>query len=155
MKRRHISNSYPQSIRPFMGCMCPFQVSRLVNLRCRKMLGSSTGETIYGYADDIELLLMQRGFDNINSLEYSAFLKDIESNMASYSAPTRPKMTDEQLMSYIKSRHIQSASELSSWFNYLNSQYDINLKSLRDVVSSSNSDDSPDSDTSGSSATSE
>lgn len=155
MKRRHIRNTFPQTICPFSGVVAPLQVSRLINLRCRKSFGSHTGEFIYGYADDIELLLMQKGFENLNSIEYSSFLKEIESNITSYSAPMRPKMSDEQLMKYIKSRHVQSSSELQSWFNYLNSQYDINLKSLRDAVPSPDSDDVPDASSGSSSGSSE
>lgn len=125
MKRRIKKQSSEPCCTSFLGCVSPMQKATLVNLRCRITKGSSTGETIYGYADDIELLLLQRSFENINSLEYATFLKQVESNMSTYVAPNRPKMTDEQLMSYIKSRHIQSASELQSWMDYLTSRYDI------------------------------
>lgn len=125
MKRRIKKQSCDSLCKFFSGCVSPMQKSTLVSLRCRKSIGSSTGETFYGYADDIELLLMQRSFENINSLEYATFLKQVESNMSTYVAPNRPKMSDEQLMSFIKSRHIQSASELQSWMDYLTSRYDI------------------------------
>lgn len=125
MKRRIIKQSSDSFCKSFSGCVSPMQKANLVSLRCRKSVGSSTGETFYSYADDIELLLMQRSFDNINSLEYATFLKQVESNMSTYVAPNRPKMSDDQLMSFIKSRHIQSASELQSWMDYLTSRYDI------------------------------
>ena len=38
-------------------------------------------------------------------------------------ANLRSRMTDEQLGSFIKSRFIQSRSELLSWSSYLESQY--------------------------------
>lgn len=98
------------------------------NLCYMEFFGSSTGEKITSPIDDIALLLMQRSFEKINSPEYQNFLKNVLTQLDNVKQVSKPKMDDNQLLSFIKSRHIQSASELQSWMSYLSSQYEL-LKS--------------------------
>lgn len=108
------------------SCCEPIQYNTVRDLYINEFKGSSTGEDIYSFADDIQLLLMQKNFDKLNDLRYHNFLRDMSlSGSLNVRKVEKPKMTDKQLMSYVKSRHIQSASELCVWMNYLNSRYEI------------------------------
>ena len=69
-------------------------------------------EVITRYHSDVELVLSQTRLDN-------ASLQAIISSWRSSSGQDTSRYTDEQLISHIKSRHLQSASEIQSWLNYL------------------------------------
>lgn len=69
-------------------------------------------EVITRYHSDVELVLNQTRLDN-------ASLQAIISTWRTSSGQDTSRFTDEQLISNIKSRHLQSASEIQSWLNYL------------------------------------
>lgn len=112
----------------------PMEIKKYNDLRVHEMCGTHTGEKLYGFADDVYLLLMQKNYDKINNLEYQSFLKDLSLSVGTVTSKTKPKMSDDQLFSYIKSRHVQSASELSSWFDYLSGQYDLTKENYDNTI---------------------
>lgn len=69
-------------------------------------------EVITRYHSDVELVLNQTRLDN-------ASLQAIISTWRTSSGQDTSRFTDEQLISNIKSRHLQSPSEIQSWLNYL------------------------------------
>lgn len=69
-------------------------------------------EVITRYHSDVELVLNQTRLDN-------ASLQAIISTWRTSIGQDTSRFTDEQLISNIKSRHLQSASEIQSWLNYL------------------------------------
>lgn len=128
---KHVFDTVPVSdckSRAATSVIVPVQPPISGNLCYMEFLGSSTGEKITSPVDDIALLLMQRSFEKINSPEYQNFLKNVLTQLDNVKQVSKPKMDDKQLLSFIKSRHIQSASELQSWISYLSSQYEL-LKS--------------------------
>lgn len=74
--------------------------------------------------DDIYMLFNQKRLDRMTSAALSTWLR-ATSSYDSGLANLRSRMTDEQLGSFIKSRFIQSRSELLSWSSYLESQYPV------------------------------
>ena len=127
---------------PFSNCVCSPVLSVTVPITIRSFdtmcheyfKGSHTAEIIHAVVDDIHLLLMQKDFEARYPLEYRNFVESM--SVASRSTLVKsklPKMSDKQLMSYIKSRHIQQPSELRAWYNYLSSQYDIQLDAYNEV----------------------
>lgn len=74
--------------------------------------------------DDIYMLFNQRRLDRMTSAALSSWLQ-ATSSYDSGLANLRSRMTDEQLGSFIKSRYIQSRSELLAWSSYLESQYPV------------------------------
>lgn len=118
----------------------PVTIRKYNDLRIHEFKGSSTGEIVHGYYDDVALLLMQKNYDKVNNLEYQSFMKDFSLNASNVRKPVKPKMTDDQLMKYIKGKNCQSASEVSAWFDYISSQYDIvkseydeNVRKIKEV----------------------
>lgn len=124
---------------PSCDCVVPVNYPVYRSLCINEMTCSYTGETAYSYADDIQLLLMQKNYMANSPYDYSQFIASMSKNTVK--PVSKPKMTDKQLLSYIKSRHIQSPSELQSWLNYLSSRYDIvksDVKSTVDDINSAN-----------------
>lgn len=74
--------------------------------------------------DDIYMLFNQKRLDRMTSAALSTWLQ-ATSSYDSGLANLRSRMSDEQLGSFIKSRFIQSRSELLSWSSYLESQYPV------------------------------
>lgn len=85
-------------------------------------------EVVYHRDNDVGLLFNQErvaksvGVDTIN-----AWLKQMSSNLAS-SNPTvvdtlRQKIGDDALAKFVKSRHLQTPSELLVWSDYINQTY--------------------------------
>lgn len=72
--------------------------------------------------DDVYMLFNQQRLDRMTSAQLSNWLKDT-SRTDTQLAALRSRMSDAQLGSFIKSRYIQSRSELLAWSGYLESQY--------------------------------
>lgn len=93
---------------------------------------------------DITMLFNQERLDKLSQI---ALVQKFDSMSKATDAlnQVRSKMTDEQLVQFIKSRYIQSPSELISWTNYLAANYEsvsaemqaiIDLQKQKDVVTS-------------------
>lgn len=67
------------------------------------------------YHTDVDLVLNQKRIDE-------SMIASIVQGWRSTSPTDTSKYSDEQLISSIKSRHLQSASEIQSWLNYIDSQ---------------------------------
>lgn len=72
--------------------------------------------------DDIYMLFNQKRLDRMSSAALSSWLQSTSTYDPGL-ANLRSRMSDLQLGSFIKSRYIQSRSELLSWSGYLESQY--------------------------------
>lgn len=72
--------------------------------------------------DDVYMLFNQQRLDRMTNAALSTWLQNT-SRTDSQLASLRSRMTDEQLGSFIKSRYIQSRSELLAWSGYLESMY--------------------------------
>lgn len=118
-----------------LNLIVPVEVRKYNSMTVHEFVGTHTGERVLGHADDVYLLLMQKNYDKINNLEYQSFLKDFSLSASTVKSVNKPKMSDNQLISYIKSRHIQSASELQSWMSYLCGKYDIEKSKYENELS--------------------
>lgn len=94
-----------------------------LNLEQRVTDVTADGEPVFGVAvvNDISLLFNQQRLQALGPDSVNAFLQRINNNFAMSSKT--PQMTDEQLFMFIKDKHIQSASELLAWSQYLNDNY--------------------------------
>lgn len=81
----------------------------------------SSSESV-SFVDDVYMLFNQQRLDRMTSAALSTWLQNT-SRTDSQLASLRSRMTDEQLGSFIKSRYIQSRSELLAWSGYLESMY--------------------------------
>lgn len=74
------------------------------------------------FVDDVYMLFNQQRLDRMTAAALNTWLEST-SRYDSQLANLRSRMTDEQLGAFIKSRFIQSRSELLAWSGYLESQY--------------------------------
>ena len=72
-------------------------------------------EVITRHHTDVDLVLNQKRIDD-------SMIASIVQGWRTTSPSDTSKFSDEQLISSIKSRHLQSASEIQSWLNYIDSQ---------------------------------
>lgn len=76
------------------------------------------GNKVYHYSSDLSLLFRQRKLENMGLDTLSSFLDALVSKSDSL-ASLRSHCSDDELMSVIKSRHIQSPAELLAWSKFL------------------------------------
>ena len=106
--------------------------------------------------DDIYLLFNQQRLNALGSDTINQWVSSLQSSKNSELSQLLDKCTDEQKISLIKSRHIQSASELQAWDNFLTSVSDVTVGNIRNYIESLKASDSgdngePNKDTSGNS----
>lgn len=99
----------------------------VTNVRVKSVvepLYMETTECVHGkcpavhYGNDIALVLNQKRLDRMTLQGFSDYLNQSQVNDDPL-RQIRSQMTDEQLMKFVKSRYIQSPSELKSWYSYL------------------------------------
>lgn len=77
-------------------------------------------DEVYSYKNDIYLLFNQKRLNGLGVDTVNNWLKSLTSSPSTDFV--KGKYTDEQLLSVVKSRHIQSPSELKRWADYLYSR---------------------------------
>lgn len=94
---------------------------------------------------DITMLFNQQRLDKLSQI---ALVQKFDSMSKVNDAlnQVRSKMTDEQLAQFVKSRYIQSPSELISWTNYLSANYDSVSAEMQQIIDSQTSQSSAPSD---------
>lgn len=92
----------------------------------------SSGKDLYFISSDLVLLFNQ---ERLNALGDSALLEYVNSLTSTNDtlSELRKNCSDSELLSIIKSRHIQSRSELLAWSNYLSYQLDDYKKELDNI----------------------
>lgn len=99
---------------------CVLRTPSLVDAFTEEVYEDETGNECIRYHDDIYMLFNQQRLAKImNPADLVAYINSLSKS----TTQNMPKMTDEQLFQFIKSRHIQSASELLAWSQYLNDNY--------------------------------
>lgn len=77
------------------------------------------GTTAVRHLDPIDVLFNQERLTNMGETAAKTFLDSLQPKSDSL-AELRSKCTDEDLMSMVKSRHLQSPAEILHWLNYMN-----------------------------------
>lgn len=80
----------------------------------------SDGSVIDVRVSDVDLLLNQKRLEKISPTTLQSLLDNLK---AQPNAP-KGKFTDDELMMFIKSRHIQAPSDVAMWSDYLSSLAD-------------------------------
>lgn len=83
----------------------------------------SDGSTIHYIDSDLILLFNQERLQALGQTAMIEYLNSIVPQSDSL-AELRKNCTDEELLSMVKSRHIQSRSDLLAWSKYLDSELD-------------------------------
>lgn len=82
-----------------------------------------TGNEVVTLTSDIYMLFNQQRLDRMSKDRLLAYFENLSVNDSGM-RELRSKLTDDQLCSFVKSRFIQSPSELMSWSQYLMSSQD-------------------------------
>lgn len=83
----------------------------------------------YRVTSDLYMLFNQQRLDRQSRAAMLQYFEDMQVREPSL-ASLKSKMTDSQLISFVKSRYIQSQSELLNWSRYLNSLGDAELQAI-------------------------
>lgn len=81
------------------------------------------GEEVVTLTSDIFMLFNQQRLDRMSKDRLLAYFENLSVNEPKM-CELRSKLSDEQLCSFVKSRFIQSPSELMAWSQYLMSSQD-------------------------------
>lgn len=84
--------------------------------------------------DDVYMLFNQDRLDRMTKEALVSYIQDNITSSDSLSS-LRKKMSDSQLLKFIKSRYIQAPSDLQNWSKYLEQMADSELSSLREAAS--------------------
>lgn len=90
---------------------------------------SSDGVETYTITSDISMLFNQKRLDRMSREALIQHFNDMSVRNSKF-AVLRSKLSDDQLCSIVKSRYIQSPSELMAYSNYLVSAYGAELASM-------------------------
>lgn len=93
-----------------------------VNEFCFERLDKN-GTEVVTLTSDIFMLFNQQRLDRVSKDRLLAYFENLSVNEPKM-RELRSKLSDEQLCSFVKSRFIQSPSELMSWSQYLMSSQD-------------------------------
>lgn len=99
-----------------------FLEKSLVNEFCFERL-EVNGNEVVTLTSDIYMLFNQQRLDRMSKDRLLAYFENLSVNDSGM-RELRSKLTDDQLCSFVKSRFIQSPSELMSWSQYLMSSQD-------------------------------
>lgn len=95
----------------------------------RKECTLTNGVICQQFTSDVYLLFHQQNLSSMSQVALSQWLEKTSQHSSSL-ASLRSKMSDKQLGAFIKSRYIQSPSELLRWSNYLEANYQSIIDSL-------------------------
>ena len=105
-----------------------YQPSQVDEFLMRKHLNPDGTHSVR-MTSDIYMLLNQKRLDRLSQAALIDHFNQMSVTNSSLTA-LRKKCTDEQLVSLVKSRYIQSPSELLAWSQYLNTLTDDALQSV-------------------------
>lgn len=93
------------------------------------------------FSSDISLLFNQKRLeDTLGRDGLKKFFDDMSARSPALTS-LRQKISDDDLVALCKSRYLQSASEILSWSNYLNENYQHLMDTVKSRVSTDSDDD--------------
>lgn len=105
---------------PVESISVPREVSVVEPLYIEKLDSGDNDNPLLYFGNDVSLLLNQKRLNSLGTDTVKAYLDSLQPRSSSLSE-LRSKLSDDDILKSIKSRHIQSVSELSAWIDYLNS----------------------------------
>lgn len=121
-------------VEPYQECFKPYNISSK-DLRQSEFLENSpvnefcferlevNGNEVVTLTSDIYMLFNQQRLDRMSKDRLLAYFENLSVNEPKM-RELRSKLSDDQLFSFVKSRFIQSPSELMAWSEYLMSSQD-------------------------------
>lgn len=131
-KKRSVVNIAPRDLR-LSSFPAP---SAMDNFICQKQTTPYDDKESIRMTSDIYMLFNQQRLDRMSRENLTDYFNNMAVRDSSFSS-LKKRLSDDQLISVVKSRYIQQPSELLAWSRYLNSLGDEQLKVV--VASSSSS----------------
>lgn len=101
--------------------------SPMDNFICQKQVTPYDDKESIRMTSDIYMLFNQQRLDRMSRENLTDYFNNMAVRDGSFSA-LKKRLTDDQLISVVKSRYIQQPSELLAWSRYLNSLGDEQLR---------------------------
>lgn len=90
-----------------------------------KSVSQHTGQDIVHFADPIHILFNQQRIQNQMGIEaLRQFIDSLKNQTNDPLAELRKQCTDDDLLQMVKSRHLQSPSEIMAWSRYVKANMD-------------------------------
>lgn len=84
-----------------------------------------TGEVTHSHIHPLYMLFNQERLNRLGDGAVQSWLKQLDAAGNTAYSEVKKKISDDDLLSLVKSRHIQQPSELESWLNHLNERADV------------------------------
>lgn len=125
--RKRLIEPYQEEVKPYNISPKELKQSEFlenspVNEFCFERLDKN-GTEVVTLTSDIYMLFNQQRLDRMSKDRLLAYFENLSVNEPKM-CELRSKLTDDQLCSFVKSRFIQSPSELMAWSQYLMSSQD-------------------------------
>lgn len=101
-----------------------YQPSLVSSFYKEESISSESGEPIVVYHDPIYMLFNQQRLSKLGAGAVEMWLQQMNQSKANPLAELRKECSDEDLVSMIKSRYLQSPSEILSWSRLMLSKMD-------------------------------
>lgn len=99
------------------------------------------------FLNDVYLLFNQQRLDRMSLERFSVYLNEIQTTSSSLSS-LRSNVSDRELLNFVKSRYIQSKSELIAWSNFITAQAEVLQQDVSEYLKSQSVDNIDKTDTS-------
>ncbi len=101
-----------------------YQPSLVAPFYKEESVSSDSGEPMVVYHDPIYMLFNQQRLSKLGAGAVEMWLQQMNQSKADPLAELRKECSDEDLVTMIKSRHLQSPSEILSWSRLMTSKID-------------------------------
>lgn len=135
-----VKKSSPLAVKNVSNCRVPSVIDQMLVSSSVVPYGSCKSVK---YVNDVYILLNQKRLDRMSVEAFSSYLDSISDMSTSSFSELRKNVGDKELLQFVKSRYIQSRSELMAWTSYLTSQMKNVNQAASDFVESQKSVDSP------------
>lgn len=102
--------------------MNPFQPSLVTSFYKEESVSAESGEPMLAFHDPIYMLFNQERLSKLGSGAVELWLNQMNQSRANPLSELRKECSDEDLVTMIKSRHLQSPSEILSWSRLMTSK---------------------------------
>lgn len=117
-----------------------FQPSLVSSFYKEESVSAESGEPMVVYHDPIYMLFNQERLSKLGAGGVEMWLQQMNQSKANPLAELRKECSDEDLVSMIKSRHLQSPSEILAWSRLMTSRIDEFKSEVAKLVASNEVD---------------
>lgn len=135
MRRKNIFNTAQLHVENFDLKNVILRQPELVDNFCRESIVDVDGKEMVRIVDPVHMLLNQERLQHtLGNSAAQAFIDSFRHQNNDPFADLRSKCSDSDLMTMIKSRHLQSPCEILSWCKYMKDNVDVFNNELKQYV---------------------